>query len=148
MKWWPTCRAKRIGLMAKARVRQKAKVELVVKIRAGYVGFLVVEIIYCGSARAEILQNFEEKPTGKLSVWPLFPIQNGHQEGLIIIRRVMIERQLVMGQQRVQRVRRGYNKKNKRKEEKTISRFQEVLARQVWQAPGPTQINMVVGVEP
>ena len=52
LKWWPTCKAKRIEIKAKARARGKSKVELVVKIMEDHVPFLVVEIIYCASARS------------------------------------------------------------------------------------------------
>ena len=41
----------KIGIKAKARARGNAKVELAVEIREDHVAFLVVEIIYYGSAR-------------------------------------------------------------------------------------------------
>ena len=45
-------KAKRIGIKAKAKAREKAKVELVVRIREDCIAFLVVEIMYCRSVRS------------------------------------------------------------------------------------------------
>ena len=56
LKWWPICKAKRIGIKAKGkaktRARGKAQVELGVKIKEEYVVFLVTAIMYSGSARS------------------------------------------------------------------------------------------------
>ena len=58
-----------------------------------------------------------------------------------IMRRLIRERQFVMGKQRA---RRGNNKKKKKREERkeVVDPWKYQLVRQ---APGPTQINIVVG---
>ena len=48
----------------------------------------------------------------------------------------------------MQRVPRENNKKNKRRGKGRSPRPLEVLARQMQQILGPTQVNMVIGVEP
>ena len=60
------CKAKRIGIKAKATTRKKGNVELVVKTRKNCVAFLVVESIYCGSAREwqELRKTLKKKEQG------------------------------------------------------------------------------------